>query len=196
MRIILGTHNKNKLQELKEILNIDIISLDELNINEDIDEFGKTFEQNALIKAQYLSDIFPDDLIIADDSGLEVEALNYALGIYSKRYGLKEQGYEENIDLINNKKLLREMQGIENRSAKYVCAIAVSLKKENFTALFTGTLQGNIAFNIKEGNGFGYDSIFMYDNKYISDISQTEKNLISHRYEAIKKLKESGILNV
>ena len=132
MRIILASNNKGKIKELKDKLGskYEVLSLVDVNITEDIEEFGITFEQNALIKAQYVSKKYPKDLVIADDSGLEVDYLKGNPGVYSARFAEGEEGYEENKDLTNTKKLLRKLDGDDNRNAKFVTVLCVIKPEE------------------------------------------------------------------
>lgn len=197
MRYILATNNDNKVKEIKDIIDIDVVTLKDLGIEDDIEEYGKTFEINALIKAQAIGKLFKDDIIIADDSGLEVDYLDGAPGIYSKRYAHNEPGYEEDVFDVNRKKLLKELDGVKNRKANFRCSICVYSFNLDICQIFNGYLHGTIGDKVVIKNGFAYDALFITnDNKYLSEYEDYEKNKISHRYDALKKLKESGILNV
>jgi XTP/dITP diphosphohydrolase len=188
-KIFVATKNKNKLKEIKEILqdlNIDVSSAyDFIPENINIEETGKTFEENAAIKANAISNLL-NDYVIADDSGLEVDALNGAPGIYSARFAGSNVS-----DNKNNEKLLIEMQNIpqNKRNAKFVCTIALSFKGKTI-ATFTGFCKGEIAFDLKGENGFGYDPLFLLPNgKRMAELNADEKNKISHRKKALEQLK-------
>lgn len=189
-RIIFATHNEGKLREIREILSdleVEIVSLKEVGIHSDIDENGTSFEENAMIKAKEIAKLI-DGIIIADDSGLEVDALNKEPGIYSARYMGEETSYD-----IKNTSIIDRLEGVDDsgRTARFVCAIAcITPEGEVFTA--RGTIEGQIGYEIISGNGFGYDPIF-YVPRYEKNLSQLtleEKNKISHRGNALRKLKE------
>ncbi|MCB4203443.1 XTP/dITP diphosphatase [Deferribacterales bacterium Es71-Z0220] len=186
-KILLATKNKHKVREISDILKSRatvVSAFEELNIYDDIKEIGKTFEENACIKALYISK-FADDYVIADDSGLEVYALGGRPGVFSARFAGENATDEE-----NNKKLLKELENIDDRKARYVCAIALA-KKGKIIEVFTGELKGEIGVNPKGDNGFGYDPIFVLKNgKTAAEISPEEKNKISHRAKALKKMEK------
>lgn len=192
MEYILASGNQNKVRELKQLLNIEIKSLEELGIFEDVEEFGVTFEQNALIKAQAIAKKFPDAIIISDDSGLEVRALDNQPGVYSKRFS----GATENVNFENNKLLLEKLEGIEDRFARFRTVLCVYSEKHEICNFYNGTVEGEIGNQMKGENGFGYDPVFVYKNKTFAQLSAEEKNDVSHRSRALNKLVESGILNV
>lgn len=192
MEYILASNNKGKINEIKQILNIDIKTLEEVGIEEDIEEFGLTFEQNALIKAQTIGAMFPNAIIISDDSGLEVKSLNNAPGVYSKRYS----GAKDNIDFENNKKLLSELEGIEDRTAAFRTVLCVYSQNNDICHIVSGRCEGTIAKAPQGENGFGYDPVFIYGGKSFADMSKSEKNEISHRACALQKLLDLGVLNV
>ncbi len=184
MKVILASNNKNKLREIREILEpigIDVISQSEAGVDIEAEENGKTFEENAFIKAKAVYDIkkLP---VIADDSGLEIEALNGAPGIYSARYA--EPGHRR-------EKVLNEMINIpdEKRTANFTCCICYIDNNGN-AHYFTGKVFGKIGYESRGTNGFGYDPIFMYGDKTFAELTAEEKNSVSHRADALKKLKE------
>lgn len=188
MKIFLATGNLDKIKEIKEILKIsdvEILSIkDGVKIPE-VEETGETFEENSKKKALEISK-FLNMIAIADDSGLCVEALNGAPGVFSARYAGKNSSSEE-----NNKKLLKELKGIKNRKAKFLCVITLA-KPTGETYSFKGEIFGEI-IDIPKGNfGFGYDPYF-YIEKYGKTTAEmpNQKNKISHRAKALKKLKEN-----
>lgn len=187
MKVVIATKNEGKVREFKNLLEplgFQPVSMTEEGIDPEIIEDGDTFEENAHIKAKEVHKLthLP---VIADDSGLEVEFLNGAPGIYSARYAGENATEEE-----RNQKLLEEMQGVDRplRNARFVCAIYFILddKKEYCV---TGTLEGFIGEEPRGENGFGYDPIFMIDeDTCLAEISDREKNRISHRARAMEKL--------
>lgn len=194
MKLIIASNNKNKILEIKEILSKDfdeILSMSEAGIDDDIEETGETFIENALIKAKYVSSAL-NCAALADDSGLEVGALKGAPGVCSARYC----GYHGD-DEANNKKLLEEMADKKDRSARYACAIAlVRPDKEELVA--TGYCSGEILTKLRGNGGFGYDPLFYMEafDKTMAEIDIDIKNNFSHRYNAligIKKLLEKEI---
>ena len=185
-KIIFASSNKGKIKEVSEILsefNIQVIPQSEFNIP-DADETGLTFIENAILKARQCCK-YTGLPAIADDSGLEIEFLNGEPGIYSARYAGEHSNSKKNID-----KVLLKMNGIENRKAKFQCAIALlTHEKDPTPKIFTGSLNGNIIDELKGDNGFGYDPIFTVDsNKTLAETSKEEKNKISHRAKALQKL--------
>lgn len=189
MKILIATNNNHKIKELKQMLDlpsIELYSMADLNINLDIVENGNTFEENALIKANALYNYLNDDsyTVIADDSGLCVDFLNGAPGIYSARYS--GGGDKENIN-----KLLNELNGAPDgkRTAHFSCVIA--LIDKNGTKTFEGICNGIIAHEESGDNKFGYDPIFFYPeaNATFGEMSAEEKNKVSHRANAVKQLK-------
>ncbi len=184
MKIVFATNNPNKLKEIQTLIpkEIEIISLKEIGCTEDIPETGDTLEANAFQKVHYIKENYNYDCF-ADDTGLEIDALNGAPGVYSARYAGPEKSAEANIE-----KILNELQGKENRSAKFRTAIALTLNNEEH--LFEGEINGHIS-KVKQGNeGFGYDPIFMPENekRSFAQMSMEEKGTISHRGRAVKKL--------
>lgn len=183
--MILASHNKGKIREFKEILakfNIEVISLHDLDFKEEIVEDGVTFMENALIKAKTIYDLYKIP-VIADDSGLCVEALDYAPGVYSARYG----GVETDLDRTNL--VLKHMEGISNRNAYFHCSIILYLAPNNYQH-FEGKVYGTLDYEVKGENGFGYDVIFIPDGykDTFGIISSEIKNQISHRANALKSL--------
>ena len=193
MKIVLSTHNKHKIDELQALLsqylkNIQVMSLDEVGFCGDIEENGANFDENAMIKARAAAD-FAGMIAVADDSGLVVEALGGAPGIYSARYSGVE-GVQR--DGANNKKLLEELSGVANRSAAFVCSIACAFPKTMNAADFTvsGVTVGEILCAERGKGGFGYDPLFWVDElgKTFAEMSPEEKNMYSHRGRAVVKL--------
>ncbi len=185
MKFILATNNEHKKNEFITYLkkyNIDVLSLKDLNINVDPEENGKTFEENAFIKANEVKKIC-DEIIIADDSGLQIHSLNNFPGIYSSRF-LEGKPYTEKFIEIN-KMLLNK----EDRSANFNCTLCV-IGLEDKPLYFVGKVDGIILENPSGKEGFGYDPIFYYPplQKTFAELTQEEKNMISHRGNAIKKL--------
>lgn len=186
LKIVLASHNQNKIREmsamLRERLHIDmeILSLDDVGITEDIVEDGTTFMENALIKAHAVAK--SGYIGLADDSGLSVEALDGAPGIFSARYA---GGHGD--DEANNQKLLQEMQGIGYRNAAYICAMAMVFPDGSTPLMAEGRLDGEILINPRGTGGFGYDPLFWIDSlgKTLAEIPMEQKNQFSHRRYAI-----------
>ena len=184
MKLIFATHNQHKLQEIKLLLpkSIELVSLSDLNITKDIPETGDTLQDNALIKAKYIYKRFGLDCF-ADDSGLEVETLNGAPGVYSARYaGLQRS------DADNNQKLLTELKDKPNRNAQFKTVISLYFNGD--IHFFDGIIQGAIQSDMQGTQGFGYDPLFKpkgYD-KTFAQMSTDEKSKISHRGLAVNKL--------
>lgn len=186
-KLVFATNNNHKLEEIRAILGqqIDVLSLKDINCHEDIPETAETLEGNALIKARFVYEHYHLDCF-ADDTGLEVEALNGAPGVYSARYA----GGEGHDSEANMKKLLQEMQGKANRKARFRTVIAFI--ESGDTHLFEGTVHGNIAEEKQGDSGFGYDPIFRPDgfSETFAEMGNEAKNQISHRANAVKKLCE------
>ena len=186
--IILASNNKDKVKEVKEILKgYDIISMKEAGIDVDIEEIGTTFEENALIKARAIMKL-TGQITMADDSGLEIDYLNKAPGVYSARF----MGHDTSYD-IKNKALIQKLEGVKgsDRSGRFVCAIAVCFP-DGREIVKRGTMEGLIAEEIKGDNGFGYDPI-VYLPEYgrtSGELAPEEKNKISHRGKALALIKE------
>jgi len=186
-KLVIGTNNAHKVQEIKAILKgyyDEILSLEEAGIDLEVVEDGETLMKNAIKKATEAAVIANCDTL-ADDTGLCVDALLGAPGVYSARYAGEDATYQE-----NNAKLLHEMQGVVDRSAKFVCVMALVRGREVITA--TGEASGEIALQQQGKGGFGYDSLFYSDelNKMFAMASEQEKNSVSHRYRAICALIE------
>lgn len=185
-KLVFATNNAHKLSEVKAILEPEyqIISLADLNCNDDIPETAITLEGNALIKANYIFDKFGLDCF-ADDTGLEVESLNGEPGVYSARYAGKNNDAKKNMI-----KVLNLLGNSENRKACFRTVIALIQNGE--TTFFEGKINGKISFEPTGNSGFGYDPIFLPEGYSLSfaELGSQEKNLISHRALAVKKLTE------
>jgi len=190
MRLIIATENEGKLQEIKHLLKgikISVISLAQLDKKFHIKENGKTFFENAVKKTKPVSNFYKDDLVAGEDSGLEVDFLKGAPGVYSKRYSGKNWTYEK-----NNLKILKELEGVphKKRKANFHCCL-VLFKAGKMIKRIDGRLNGYISQEAKGIHGFGYDPIF-YLPKYKATIAQVSlgiKNCISHRAVSFCKLK-------
>ncbi len=187
MKLVFATNNKHKLDEVRKIIShhpIEIVSLAEINCFDDIPETADTLEGNALQKAHYIQEKFGLNCF-ADDTGLEVEALDNAPGVYSARYAGPEHDSEANM-----KKLLREMEGKENRKARFRTVIALVWDGMAYT--FDGIVSGIITTAKRGENGFGYDPIFVPDGyeQTFAELGNEIKNRISHRAKAVEKLDE------
>lgn len=183
-KIVFATNNQHKLEEIRKITqgSLEILSLTDIGCNEEIDETGITLNENALIKATYVKERYGFDCF-ADDTGLEVDALEGAPGVYSARYAGEACRPEDNME-----KLLAEMKETENRRAQFRTVIALHCNGENH--LFEGVIRGSITREKKGNEGFGYDPIFMpegYD-KTFAELGIEVKNQISHRAVATGKL--------
>ena len=184
-RIVLASGNAHKIKEISDMLpEFEVVGYKDLGFDFEIEENGKTFYENALIKAKAVSDAL-NLPALADDSGICVDALNGEPGIYSARYA------GDGVDAHNNELLLKNMQGVENRNAKFVCCM-VFYKPNGQIITTTGETHGKIMDKCYGENGFGYDPLFFSDdlNKCLGIASAQEKNTISHRYRAISALRE------
>jgi len=186
MKIVFASNNKNKIQEIQSMFpdTIQIVSLESIGCFEEIPETADTIEGNAILKANYITQKYGFDCF-ADDTGLEVEALNGEPGVYSARYA----GEQRNAD-YNMNKLLEELLDKPNRNAQFKTVIALNLKGKQY--LFTGIASGEITLEKKGTGGFGYDPIFKpngYENTF-AELSLEVKNEISHRGKATKALLE------
>lgn len=183
-KIVFATNNAHKLQEVSEILEdkIQIMNLKDIHCEEEIPETSDTIEGNAYQKANYIYEHYHVDCF-ADDTGLEVEALNGAPGVYSARYAGPQHNSKDNI-----RKLQTDMQDIENRNAQFRTAIVLIL--DGKIHLFEGTIKGTIIRSERGSGGFGYDSVFVPDGfeKTFAELGEEIKNKISHRAIATKKL--------
>ena len=190
MRLVISSNNKHKIEEIKYILSDyfeEIVSVQEAGCNDDIEENGETFEENSLIKAQYVSDKL-GCAALADDSGLEVFALDGEPGVYSARYA-----GEHGDDNANNDKLLEEMENVpeDRRGAQFVCV--VTLCRPNLPEVSAkGTCSGVILRERRGSGGFGYDPLFYIEGlkKTMAELLNEEKNSISHRKNALEALKQ------
>ena len=195
-KIIFATGNAGKMKEIKMILSgltaageeVEILSMKEAGIELWIEENGKSFAENALIKAKAVAGEAHGALVLADDSGLEIDDLNKEPGIYSARYLGENTPYSE-----KNKNLIARLKGVkeEERTARFVCAIACVLPDGNELAT-EATIEGRIGYAEKGKNGFGYDPIFMVPSygKSTAELTEEEKNKISHRGKALRAMKE------
>ncbi len=185
-KLVFATNNSHKLQEVSKILgdNLELVNLHDINCQEDSPETAETLEGNALLKARYIKEHYGFDCF-ADDTGLEVEALNNAPGVYSARYA--GPGHDAQ---ANMRKLLCEMEGKENRKARFRTVIALILDGKEY--LFDGIINGVITAEKKGESGFGYDPIFMPDGytQTFAELGDDIKNTISHRALAVHKLAE------
>lgn len=191
MKLIFASANKNKIKEIKALLPIDfdLLGLADIGITNDIPEPGNTIKENSFLKAKYVLEFLKQKnenvTVFADDSGLEVSALNNAPGVYSARYA----GEEKN-DANNNNKLLENLKLVTNRKARFVTVITLIVNGEVY--YFEGEIKGTIAFEARGTNGFGYDSLFIpqgYRSTF-AELDAEVKNTISHRALAVKKLIE------
>ena len=195
--IIFATGNKNKMIEIRMILadlGCKILSQKEAGIQADVVEDGQTFEENALIKATTIADVarkmpeYKNAVVLADDSGLEIDALNKEPGIYSARYMGEDTSYD-----IKNQALIDRLEGVpdEKRTARFVCAIAAALP-DGSTEVVRGTMEGRIGYEITGENGFGYDPIFYLPQFGCSsaELEPEKKNELSHRGEGLRKMRK------
>ena len=184
MELVFVTNNPNKLNEIQSLVSNDIAikSLKDINFHNEIDETELTLEGNALLKARHIHSKFGLDCF-ADDTGLEIEALNGAPGVFSARYAGKECIAQDNIN-----KVLNELKENKNRSARFITIIALIINGKEF--IFKGECVGEITINQKGSEGFGYDPIFMPNSSKLTfaEMDNDEKGKISHRGKAIKKL--------
>ena len=193
--IIFATGNQNKMREIREIMGnlpVQILSMKEAGIQADIVENGTTFEENARIKARAVADLLPeqerDAIVLADDSGLEIDALHKEPGIYSSRYMGEHTSYH-----VKNAELIRRLEGVpvEKRTARFVCAVAAVLP-DGQALTVRGTIEGKIGYEERGENGFGYDPIFMLPDmsRSTAELPPEEKNKISHRGKALRQMEK------
>lgn len=190
-KIIFATGNENKMKEIRMILadlGMPILSMKEAGIDMDIVEDGTTFEENALIKAKEISKLVDNCIVLADDSGLEIDYLNKEPGIYSARYAGVDTSYD-----VKNRLLLDRLEGVadEQRTARFVCAVAAAFP-DGTTEVVRGTIEGRIGYEIKGEYGFGYDPIF-YLPEYGCTTAELEpemKNKLSHRGNALRAIRK------
>lgn len=186
MQLIFATHNKNKLNEVKSLIpqHINLLSLDDVNITDDIKETASTLEGNASLKSQAIYKTTGINCF-SDDSGLLADALNGAPGVHSARYAGEQKKDEDNIQ-----KILSELNGKENRKAHFKTVMSLIIGGKEY--LFEGKINGTIINEKRGNNGFGYDPIFVPEgyNKTFAEMTKEEKSSISHRSIALKKLIE------
>ena len=186
MELVFATNNSHKLNELRAIVGnrFSIISLKELGCFDEIPETGTTLTENALQKANYIHERYHCNCF-ADDTGLEIEALDGSPGVYSARYAGEHCSFKDNIQ-----KVLQELQGVKNRKACFITVIALILNGKNY--LFEGRIKGEIIEKEEGNKGFGYDPVFkpLGFNKTFAEMDEVKKNSISHRALATKKLND------
>lgn len=194
-KLIIASNNQGKINEIKKVLDnmpIDVLSLRDIGLNIDVEEDGITFEENAKKKSKEIYKELikrgeSNFIVMADDSGLEVEYLNGEPGVYSARYA-----GEHGNDKKNNEKLLLNLKdiGYDNRKARFVCQLAL-IDDRNIYKSVTGTVNGYILEEERGCDGFGYDPLFLYEplNKTFAELTIEEKNDISHRGIALKKIR-------
>ncbi|MEN2487489.1 non-canonical purine NTP diphosphatase [Flavobacterium sp. B11] len=184
MKLVFASNNKNKIAEIQSMLpeSIKILSLEDINCLEDIPETADTIEGNAILKADYVTQRYGYDCF-ADDTGLEVNALNGEPGVYSARYAGEQKNADDNMN-----KLLNALKNEENRSAQFKTVITLNLKGKQY--LFTGIAKGDITLTKTGTNGFGYDPIFKPENfnQTFAELPLETKNTIGHRGKAVKQL--------
>ena len=184
MELVFATNNKHKIREISDLLdnNFKILGLADVNITEDIPEDAETLAENALFKARFVHERTGLN-VFADDTGLEVDALDGAPGVYSARYAGEGRSFDDNIN-----KLLEQMADAEDRSARFRTVIALILDRSEY--LFEGTVEGVITRERRGNGGFGYDPVFLADgyDRTFAEIPLSEKNRISHRARAMRKL--------
>ena len=185
-KILAATQNKNKLIEFKRILQplgYEVISQADVNLNIDVEETGKTFEENAYLKASALHKA-SKLAVVADDSGLEVDYLDKAPGVYSARFCGENTPYAEKNDII-----IKKLENVpdEKRTARFVCVICF-IDENGKVLQIKETCEGKIAYEQKGDNGFGYDPIFLYGDKTTAELDAKQKDEISHRGKALRKL--------
>ena len=198
-KIIFATGNAGKMREIRDILSdtgMEILSMKEAGIDADIVEDGASFEENAVIKARAVADIlkeheagtYRDAIVLADDSGLEIDYLNKEPGIYSARYLGEDTPYS-----FKSRNLIERLEGVpdEKRTARFVCAIAAAMPNGEVITTY-GTIEGRIDYEEKGDNGFGYDPIFYVPECgcTTAQLTEDEKNRISHRGRALEAMKE------
>lgn len=189
-QIVFATGNKDKMREIREIMadvDVEVLSMKEAGIVVDVVEDGTTFEENSLIKAKAIAQ-YTDAIVLADDSGLEIDYLDKAPGVYSARFMGEDTSYE-----IKNQALIDKLDGVpkDERTARFVCAIGAVLPNKE-TLVVRETMEGYIGYEIAGENGFGYDPIFYLDEFGCSSaaLSREQKNEISHRGKALRAMKD------
>ena len=198
MRLIFATANPGKLREAREILEphgFEVVSPYDVGLTKaqvDVEETGKTFEENAIIKVQNLWNLTGMPCF-ADDSGLVVDALGGAPGIYSARYASLDGSGEDHNFASNIDKLLHNLQGVSDRTARFVCVVALILPEAGIKT-FRGTCEGRIAYEPAGCGGFGYDPVFIadaYPDRTLAEVDEDAKNAISHRGNALAAMVEA-----
>lgn len=189
-RIVFATGNAGKIREINAIMadtGMEVISMKDAGIQIDIDENGSTYEENALIKARAVAAL-TENIVMADDSGLEIDCLNKEPGVYSARYLGEETSYR-----VKNADLIRRLEGVpdEQRTARFVCAIAAVLP-DGRELTVRAAIEGRIGYEERGTNGFGYDPIFYVPEfqKTTAELTEEEKNQVSHRGKALRLMKE------
>ena len=189
-RIIFATGNVGKIREINAIMadtGMEVISMKDAGIRIDIEENGSTYEENALIKARAVASM-TGDIVMADDSGLEIDYLNKEPGVYSARYLREDTSYR-----VKNADLIRRLEGVPDgqRTARFVCAIAAVLP-DGRELTVRAAIEGRIGYEEKGDNGFGYDPIFYVPEfqKTTAELTEAEKNEVSHRGKALRLMKE------
>ena len=196
MKLIMATGNQNKVREIREMLegsDIEIISMKEAGITADIEENGATFEENAAIKAEAIRDL-SGQMVLADDSGLMIDAMDGGPGVHSARFMGEDTSYD-----IKNAAILKELENVpeEKRGARFVCAMALAFPEKDGakpkTQIYRGVFEGRIAYEAKGENGFGYDPIFFVPSRNMTsaELSPEEKNAMSHRGNALRQVVEA-----
>lgn len=183
MKLVFATNNQNKLQEVQAMLpEFKLVTLKDINCLEDIPETSPTISGNAIQKINYITQYYSADGF-ADDTGLEIEALNGEPGVYSARYAGPQKKAEDNMNLV-----LEKLKHKTNRKARFITVIALNLHREQY--LFEGICEGEIITEKRGKKGFGYDPIFIPDgyNKTFAEMTQDEKAKVSHRGKAVQKL--------
>ena len=195
-KIIFATGNRGKMREVRKILanlkiegeETEILSMKEAGVDIEITEDGASFEENAVIKAKAVSEVVPGAIVLADDSGLQIDYLNGEPGIYSARYLGEDTSYH-----VKNANLLARLEGVaeEKRTARFVCAIAAAMPDGRVDTA-TGIIEGRIGYEEKGEGGFGYDPIFYVPEfeKTTAELSEDEKNAVSHRGKALRAIRE------
>lgn len=189
-KLIFATGNQGKLKEIREImadLDVEVLSMKEAGVQTEIEENGTTFEENAVIKARTVGKL-TGELTLADDSGLEIDYLNKEPGVYSARYMGEDTSYH-----VKNASLIKRLEGVpmEQRTARFVCVIA-AVFPDGRVETARGTIEGVIGYEERGENGFGYDPIFYVPelNCSTAELTPGQKNEISHRGKALRKMKE------
>lgn len=188
--IVFATGNEGKMREIRQIMkgiDVELLSMKEAGIEADIIEDGESFAENAVIKAKAVAEK-TNHIVLADDSGLEIDYLNKEPGIYSARYAGVDTSYD-----IKNNLLLSRLEGVpdEKRTARFVCAVAAAFP-DGDTEVVRGTIEGRIGYGIKGNNGFGYDPIFFVPeyNCTTAEMEPELKNELSHRGRALRSMRE------